>query len=157
MTLRDLQRRLLLFERLLVKPFSDLKFEDAQSIGLEGLLIVAKAKENIHLHLHNIACNAPHIKHGDACINNTACDEDWNAVWWNIMGRNLLDAEHPVSWGESSRRLRQSEFGRMGHQCRDQIMNRVTSDMTPFRGNEIRDHAAQKFIDLIEEVKVDDA
>ncbi len=60
------------FERLLVKPFSDLKFEDAQSIGLEGLLIVAKAKENIHLHLHNIACNAPHINHVDACINSPA-------------------------------------------------------------------------------------
>lgn len=139
----------------MLEPLRELTLADGQMMGAVPLLIVAKAKENIHLHHHNIACNPPEVTHSMECTDPTSCSDDWKAVWWNEMGRSLMDAENPLSWAEAVKRFRKAEFGRMGDKCRDDIMNEIALGNGFYRGYEIRDDAAKKFLGLFQEINLD--
>jgi hypothetical protein len=40
-------------------------------------------------------------------------DEDWYAIWWNGMGRFLLDGRNPQPYGEAIKHFKDMEFGRV--------------------------------------------
>lgn len=139
----------------MLEPLSEITLIDAQMMGVDPLLIVAKTKENMHLHHHNVACNPPELTHSMECVDFKACNDDWRTVWWNEMGRSLMDAENPLGWAEAVKRFRKAEFGRMCIECRDDILSEMALGSGFYRGYEIRDDAVKKFLALFKEIDLD--
>ncbi|KAF8121480.1 hypothetical protein EV363DRAFT_1185666 [Boletus edulis] len=92
-------------------------------IGLKTFASVALAKSVLDQHCRIIAAEEPHIHvHADDCQDTVACATDWHGVWWNGMGRYLLDGRNPQPYEDAVRRFKtEMQFGRMGKGCREKM------------------------------------
>ncbi|KAF8957601.1 hypothetical protein BDZ97DRAFT_1669794, partial [Flammula alnicola] len=107
------------FERLVKMPLHKLTEKEEKLLGDYLMVVVAKVKESILESRQIIACEAPEIKHHyPDCANNVLCESDWYAIWWNGMGRFLLDGRHELSWDEAISRFENMQFGDVGEGCR---------------------------------------
>ncbi|KAK6961869.1 hypothetical protein R3P38DRAFT_3248977 [Favolaschia claudopus] len=66
--------------------------------------------------------------HHPGCKDHQSCEEDWHCVWWNGIGRSLLDGRNPLSWTESVKKLEAMHFGRMHLGCRQIILEYIDED-----------------------------
>ena len=107
-------------------------------IGSDLFMSLALAKAVLDEHCRIIAAEEPRIlKHADNCQDPMACEVDWHGVWWNGMGRYLLDGRNPQPYDEAVRRFRlEAEFGRMGKGCKEKMF-RLMDDGTAFRHADI--------------------
>ncbi|KAJ7042187.1 hypothetical protein C8F04DRAFT_1252165 [Mycena alexandri] len=111
------------FHRLASSPLRDLTADDVNNIGMEVFVALAKVKELTQRHRHVVAAEEPIIEaHSSMCANNLACERDWHGVWWNGMGRFLLDGRNALSWTESVERFEAVEFGEMDADCRAKML-----------------------------------
>lgn len=125
----DYQTQLLFltaFHRLVVTPLRELTNEDIDNIGIAAYVALSTAKEAIQEHRAIVAAEeCPIETHTVDCTNSEACARDWHAVWWNGMGRFLLDGRNPLTWTDAMERFEKLDFGEMGAGCRVKVLNRV--------------------------------
>ncbi|KAL4066458.1 hypothetical protein V8B97DRAFT_2065509, partial [Scleroderma yunnanense] len=57
-------------------------------------------KEQLEFHHHIVACEPPEMVHSPNCKNGQECNNDWQQLWWNGMGRFLLDGHNPLPYSE---------------------------------------------------------
>ncbi|KAI6149883.1 hypothetical protein BKA82DRAFT_4474181 [Pisolithus tinctorius] len=106
------------FKELLHFPLKEISKEHRRLIGEKVFVAVVYVKAMLDEHHKIIACEEPTIlSHADDCRNPTACQEDWHAVWWNGMGRFLLDGRNPQPYFDAVKRFRKMQFGRMAPGC----------------------------------------
>jgi hypothetical protein len=115
------------FERLVKTPLRNLSNDHIHMLGFDNFITLVRLKEAAEEHQHLVACEPPLIEaHHDSCTDNMLCSDDWYAVWWNIMGRSLLDARNPLLWDEAVKRLEKAEFGEMGDECKRTMLDLVS-------------------------------
>lgn len=121
------------FMNLLKIPLKEISKEHRLLIGEEVFVAFVYAKAMLDEHCRIVACEEPVIlSHASDCGNPTACQEDWHAVWWNGMGRFLLDGRNPQPFSDAIKRFREMQFGRMGRGCQ-QLMFQVLDRGVAFR------------------------
>jgi hypothetical protein len=121
------------FAQLVGLRFHELTVEHRKMIGPQVLLAVAEVKEALNEHKHIIAAEPPIITfHASDCRDPTRCNEDWYAIWWNGMGRFLLDGRNPLSYDEAVKRFEILDFGEMGDGCKRDMLT-VVKDGVGFR------------------------
>ncbi|KAI9568350.1 hypothetical protein HD554DRAFT_761658 [Boletus coccyginus] len=121
------------FKRLLEMPIEDISKQHRLMMGGDVFVALVYTKSVIDKHCRIIAAEEPIIlSHTDDCPNPKECLEDWHAVWWNGMGRFLLDGRNPQPYSDAVRRFKQLQFGRMGIGCRA-LMLKVIDDGLGFR------------------------
>ncbi|KAI9571525.1 hypothetical protein HD554DRAFT_1991697, partial [Boletus coccyginus] len=77
------------------------------SIGSDIVINVALAKTVLDEHHWIIAAEEPQIlSHADDCQDPLACEADWHGVWWNGMGRYLLDGRNPQPYDTAVHRFK---------------------------------------------------
>ncbi|KAF8952072.1 hypothetical protein BDZ97DRAFT_2077812 [Flammula alnicola] len=113
------------FERLVKTPFHSLSDEEVKIIGFENLFIIAKVKESVQEHHRIMATEPAQIRHHRDCANNARCEEDWYAIWWNGIGRLLLDGRNVLPWDEVVSRFEKLSFGEVGEGCRRETINQL--------------------------------
>jgi hypothetical protein len=119
------------FQRLVTTSLRALKKEDIDMMGTGVYVALARLKEAIEEHRRILAAEPPEFdpvngpKHSSACINNAACAKDWYAVWWNGMGRFLLDGRSPLNWTESLQQFERLEIGEMNPSCHSTMLELV--------------------------------
>ena len=92
-------------------------------IGPNVLQAVADVKEVLKEHNWIVATELPIItSHAADCGNPERCGEDWYAVWWNGMGRFLLDGWNPLKYDDALKRFEGLEFGEMGYRCKKDML-----------------------------------
>jgi hypothetical protein len=95
-------------------------------VGARVLQKVAELKEILEEHRRIVASEPPAITtHADDCGDNTQCDDDWYAVWWNGMARFILDGRNPLTYSEAFERFKVLKFGKMGQGCKDGMLKLV--------------------------------
>ncbi|OAX37998.1 hypothetical protein K503DRAFT_770914, partial [Rhizopogon vinicolor AM-OR11-026] len=57
--------------------------------------------------------------HASNCREPVGCDEDWHAIWWNGMGRFLLDGRNPQPYGDAVKCFKNMQFGRVSRGVRN--------------------------------------
>lgn len=120
------------FKSLLALPLRRIKKEHRLQMGPDAFIALAYAKSLLDEHVRVVACEEPPIlKHADDCADETGCQEDWHGVWWNGMGRFLLDGRNPQPFTEAVDRFREFQFGRMSDGCR-KLMFQVLEDEAAF-------------------------
>ncbi|KIM63561.1 hypothetical protein SCLCIDRAFT_1173263, partial [Scleroderma citrinum Foug A] len=72
---------------------------DILTIPVWNTLIMAK--EQLDLHRRIVACEPPPMVHLTCCQDRKTCDDDWRQVWWNGMGRFLLNGRNPLSFDDT--------------------------------------------------------
>ncbi|KAN0092734.1 hypothetical protein V8E55_003518 [Tylopilus felleus] len=121
------------FKSLLVTPLKEINREHRLQIGNDMFIALMYAKSALDEHTRLVACEEPVIlTHAANCQDPSACQEDWHNIWWNGMGRFLLDGRNPQPFCDALDRFREMQFGRMDQGCRN-LMFQVLERGTGFR------------------------
>lgn len=102
------------FNRLIRLHLNDLDCNLLTSPVWNTLIMV---KERLDLHRHIVACEPPTMVHSKRCQDRRACNNDWRQVWWNGMGRFLLDGRNPLSYADAMQQFQQFDYGRVCPDC----------------------------------------
>lgn len=113
------------FRMLLDTPLHELNDNDCQMIGWRVYRELTLVKEAITIHRKIVATEAPKLTHSPECRNNELCMQDWEGIWWNGMGRLLMDPYISLSYDEAFRRFQTLEFGEMEVVCKQAALQRV--------------------------------
>lgn len=116
------------FRSLLDIPLKQVNKEHRLEMGNDAFVALVYAKLLLDEHSRIIASEELVIlTHAIDCQDPIVCQEDWHSVWWNGMGRFLLDGRNPQPFSDAVKRFRRMEFGRMGTGCQKlmfQILDR---------------------------------
>ncbi|KAF5321767.1 hypothetical protein D9619_001188 [Psilocybe cf. subviscida] len=107
------------FRRLLeLQPrWSLLPADDIQTVGFPVMVAAVQVRDGIETHRRLVAGEPPILTHAPTCTDTTRCTDDWVQIWWNIIGRYLLEAREDVSWDQAVEKLLQCDFGAMDRLC----------------------------------------
>lgn len=138
------------FRRLTDISLTHLTKNHRSMIGSNVFINLALAKAILDRHRRIIAAEEPPIlTHADDCQDPPCCEADWHCVWWNGMGRYLLDGRNPQPYEEAVRRFKsETQFGRVGKGCRE-VMFKLLDEGAAFKHvdrfiDQLCDHLVQE-------------
>ena len=122
-------------------------------MGMDAYAAFIYVKTRLDAYTRTVAAESPPMVHTDSCPDPKGCAEDWVAVWWNGMGRLLLDAKNPHPFDEALDRFRLLQFGRIGEDCKRHMFSNVLLVNIPLAHLHrfvirVRDRLVQKFISM---------
>jgi hypothetical protein len=114
------------FQRLVETNLYELSIEDVSRITHTVFVALARLREILEEHRRIIATEPPSIiSHAEDCVDNLRCSQDWYSIWWNGMGRCLLDGRNPLSFDEAFKRFELLHFGGMGEGCKKAMLGLI--------------------------------
>ena len=106
------------FRSLLDMPLKAITKDLRLEMGNDAFVALVYAKSVLDEHTRIIASEEPVVlAHANDCQDAITCQEDWHNVWWNGMGRFLLDGRNPQPFSDAVKHFRKMQFGRMGNGC----------------------------------------
>ena len=102
-----------------------------KQMGIEVYIVLVQAKAILDDYHCEVTERPPMMQHASDCRNHQGCAEDWQSVWWNGMGRLLLDSHNPQPFGEALKCFKCLQFGRVGDTCKDNMFNNVVEINVP--------------------------
>jgi len=108
------------FNRLIRLHMNDL---DSNVLTVPVWMTLAMVKERLDLHRRIVACEPPPMVHSERCRNQKTCNDDWRQVWWNGMGRFLLDGRNSLSFDDAMRLFQEFEYGSVFRDCWKQMLD----------------------------------
>ena len=120
-------------------------------MGLDVYAAFIYVKTRLDAYTCTVATEPPIMVHADSCSDHKGCAEDWVTVWWNGMGRLLLDAKNPHPFDEAMDCFKLLQFGRVGEDCKRHMFSDVLLVNIPLAHSHcfvihVRDCLVQKFI-----------
>lgn len=118
---------------------------------------VIVVKERID-HLRRIvACESPVMQHSKHCRDRKACNDDWKQVWWNGMGRYLLDGRNPLPYNEALEQFQELDYGHVHPDCWRIMLDFIKTEKAFRHEGILIEGTAQELADhLISEPNFDD-
>ncbi|KAG1843331.1 hypothetical protein DFJ58DRAFT_665347, partial [Suillus subalutaceus] len=84
-------------------------------------------------HRRIVAAEEPKIlMHSNECQDPTGCNEDWHTIWWNGMGRFLLDGRNPQPYDDAVKCFKELQFGCVSEGCKD-LMFKILDQGAAFK------------------------
>ncbi|KAG1906593.1 uncharacterized protein F5891DRAFT_1101148 [Suillus fuscotomentosus] len=118
------------FERLVSARINDISDEERHMVGSIVWNTMFKVKECLDVHRRIIACEAPPMVHAATCMKQTRCEEDWKQLWWNGMGRFLLDGRNPQPYKDAVERFEKLDIGEINLDCWKAVLYTVKAQST---------------------------
>ncbi|KAJ8586970.1 hypothetical protein M405DRAFT_742712 [Rhizopogon salebrosus TDB-379] len=120
------------FKRLVDTPITQLTAQRRELLGNTVFTDLVYVQAAVDQHRRIVAGEEPKIlMHASDCQDPLGCDEDWHAIWWNGMGRFLLDGRNPQPYGEAVKRFKDLKFGRVSRGCKE-LMFKIIEQETAF-------------------------
>ncbi|KIM60738.1 hypothetical protein SCLCIDRAFT_40031, partial [Scleroderma citrinum Foug A] len=94
------------FTRLCEIPLIKIKKRHCLLMRSEVFAAYIQVKTCLDKHRRMVAGEPPEMQHSNDCQDLIACSEDWQAIWWNGMGRLLLDARNLHSYDDALERFK---------------------------------------------------
>lgn len=114
------------FKRLAGYNLREISPVHERLIGPVVFSALARVLHAVDEHRQIVAAEPPAIDiHTPNCVDHKLCEQDWRGIWWNGMGRFLLDGRNPLPWDAAMSRFQTLQFGRMGEGCKDHVMSMV--------------------------------
>jgi len=108
------------FSKLIPSRLNDL---DRNILTFPVWITLAMTKERLDIHRRIVACEPPPMTHSKRCRDRRACDNDWRQVWWNGMGRFLLDGRNPLSYTDAMQQFQEFDYGDVCPDCWRQMLD----------------------------------
>lgn len=105
------------FERLVKARFDNLTADEYTMVGPAVWAAILKVKELVNLNRHIVACEPPLMIQVTACTKHKWCAHDWKQLWWNGMGRFLLDGRNPQPYKDAIERFEVIDIGSVSLEC----------------------------------------
>lgn len=106
------------FCRLVKARLDDLTDDEYKAMPPRVWVAILRAQTTVRMHRHIVACEAPAMVHATSCAHHGYCEQDWKQLWWNGMGRFLLDGRCPQSYKNAIKRFEQMrEIGDISPEC----------------------------------------
>ena len=120
-------------------------------MGLDIFITLVYLKALLDEHCRIVAAEPPVMQHAPNCQNHEGCAEDWWAVWWNGMGRLLLDTRNPQPFDDAFKCFKSLEFGQVADDCKNVMFTQVMGINIPHLHaqnfvDSARDHLVKKLI-----------
>jgi hypothetical protein len=103
--------------RLVSARINDISDEEFRAVGSVVWNTMFKVKERLDVHRRIIACEAPPMVHAGTCTKQKLCEDDWKQLWWNGMGRFLLDGRNPQPYKDAVERFEKLDIGQINLDC----------------------------------------
>jgi len=95
-------------------PITQLTAHHRELLGTTVFTTLVYVRVALEQHRRIVAVEEPKIlMHASDCQEPVGCDEDWHAIWWNGMGRFLLDGRNPQPYGEAVKYFKDMQFRRV--------------------------------------------
>ncbi|KAG2076067.1 hypothetical protein BDR04DRAFT_1069167 [Suillus decipiens] len=108
------------FKELVETSITEITCTHWELMGQEVFLNIVYVQAALNHHRQLVAAEEPKIlMHSDDCQDPTGCSEDWHAIWWNGMGRFLLDARNPQPYSDAVKCFKELKFGRVSGGCKE--------------------------------------
>ncbi|KAG2120486.1 uncharacterized protein F5147DRAFT_562476 [Suillus discolor] len=104
-------------ERLVSARINDISDDEFRAVGSVVWNTMFKVKERLDVHRRIIACEAPPMVHAGTCTKQKLCEDDWKQLWWNGMGRFLLDGRNPQPYKDAVERFEKLDIGEINLDC----------------------------------------
>ncbi|KAG1863037.1 hypothetical protein F4604DRAFT_1929213 [Suillus subluteus] len=105
------------FECLVSACINDISDDECHAVGPIVWNTMFKVKERLDVHRRIIACEAPPMVHTGTCTKQKRFKEDWKQLWWNGMGRFLLDGRNPQPYKDAVERFEKLDIGEINPDC----------------------------------------
>ncbi|KAI5997821.1 hypothetical protein F5J12DRAFT_791722 [Pisolithus orientalis] len=105
------------FRRLIPKPINELNHADYELLTVPVWMTLLRVKERLELHRRIVACEPPPMVHSPCCQDHKRCVDDWRQVWWNGMGRYLLDGRSPQPYNSAVKQFEGLSYGSVDPEC----------------------------------------
>ncbi|KAI6039790.1 hypothetical protein EDC04DRAFT_1613116 [Pisolithus marmoratus] len=113
------------FSRLCDIPILEFDTSHRLLVGMDVYISYIYTRVRLDYFIRSVAVRYPPVEHADSCCDHQGCAEDWAAVWWNGMGRLLLDATHPQTFAKALAFFKRMRFGRVGKDCKKHMFSKV--------------------------------
>ena len=134
------------FQCLVKARLDDLTDKDYSTMDPRIWAAVLKSQSTIQLHCWIVACEPPPTIHAAECPDTESCDFDWVQLWWNTMGRMLLDGRNPKSYKDALRLFEElTEIGNVSLGCWHLMITKLRGGLAFIREDEFIEHAAKKW------------
>lgn len=121
------------FQQLAETPITEITHAHRELMGNDVFLNVVYVQAALDHHRRIVAAEEPKIlMHSNECHNPTGCNEDWHAIWWNGMGRFLLDGRNAQPYGDAVKCFKKMSFGRVSEGCKE-IMFKILDQGVAFQ------------------------
>ena len=133
------------FSRLCTIPLAKLKECHCLQLRPDVLAAYIRVMGRLDEHRRMVASEPPEMQHSKACQDLSGCSEDWRIVWWNGMGRLLLDARNPHSYEDAMNRFKTLKFGRVTGACKQNMFDNIIDPSIPsYRSRSLVKHAQDR-------------
>jgi hypothetical protein len=110
-------------------PIEEIPDDRLLVLPTKVFITYTRATSAIATHRRIVGCEPPPVEtHTADCQDHERCAEDWRTVWWNGMGRYILDGRNPQTHTEAIQLFRNLEFGAAGHGCRNIMFEMLTEE-----------------------------
>ncbi|KAL4065546.1 hypothetical protein V8B97DRAFT_1983614 [Scleroderma yunnanense] len=139
------------FSHLCEIPLTKIKRSHREQMGMDAYVAYVYVRAHLDEYIRTVAVQWPPVEHADSCQNHKGCAEDWAAVWWNGMGRLLLDPRNSLSFDDAVDCFKSLQFGQVSDDCKRYMFSKVMHINVPLAHSHrfitrIRDRLVQKLI-----------
>ena len=113
------------FDKLVVTPWTSIENAHRTFMGHDVFTTLVYVKALLDEQCCIVTAEPPEMQHSCSCRDRVGCAEDWWAIWWNGMGRLLLDARNPQPYKDAFDRFQFLEFGRVSEDCKKVMLTQV--------------------------------
>ncbi|KAG1726859.1 hypothetical protein EDD22DRAFT_853498 [Suillus occidentalis] len=96
---------------------NDINDNEFHAVGSVVWNTMFKVKERLDVHRQIIACEAPPMVHVGTCTKQKLCEDDWKQLWWNRMGRFLLDGQNPQPYKDAIKHFKKLDIREINLDC----------------------------------------
>ena len=138
------------FQRLVRLSIREISPIHERLVGPTVFSALVRLWSAIDEHRRIVACEPPIIDaHVLDCADHRRCAADWQAVWWNGMGRLLLDGRNPQSWDMAVELFSAMDFGEMADGCQKAIMELVRDHVAFTHANTLVNRTCEDLANLL--------
>jgi hypothetical protein len=137
------------FERLITRRIRHFSDADIQKMTWPVYVAITRFIDILDEHRRIVACEPPQVLHSLDCHNPVACAQDWMAIWWNGMGRFLLDGRCQLTYDNAFKRFQLLQFGEVSNSCKLAMFQFISEGEGFMRGYMYTKHYAANMADIL--------
>lgn len=145
------------FRRMVSLRVNDITDSEFDLLSSSVWRTLFRLRERLDLHRRIVACEPPPLVHSVGCEDPQRCLHDWRQLWWNGMGRFLVDGRNPQSFNDAVQQFQGLSYGGMSPECWRNVVKFVKEGRAFLHEDDLLDLTARSLAEfLIVEPSFDD-
>lgn len=137
------------FRQLIPLRINDIEDSEFELLDFPVWRSLFRLRERLDIHRRIVACEPPRLVHSVGCEDHQGCHDDWRQLWWNGMGRFLLDGRNPQSFDDAILQFQGLSYGAMSPECWRKMIKCVKEGKAFLHEDDLVDRAVQGLADFI--------